>query len=165
MEKPKTQQMPRKKDRRINSISYNRRKINRREKEFLFHKTVYLSDTNAMGNTYFARYFEWQGSSREDFFKFLMPNYTEFLSSGIKLITLEAHNKYLYESRLYDEVLIKLTLGKVTQTSVELIFTFINEPRKELLAQGSQKVAFADKNGKYILVPNELKEAAKPLIS
>lgn len=154
----------RKNERRRASIDYGRRKFNRREKEFLFKKTVYLNDTNMMGNTYFARYFDWQGSTREDFFKFLMPNYEAFLQAGIKLITLEAQMKYLYESVLYDDILIKLRLGTITPASVELFFSFLNQRSGKVLAKGSQKIAFADKTGKFMLVPQEIREAAKKAI-
>src|SRR5437762_1629723 len=82
-------------DRRNIGIEFNRRCYDRRDRAFVFLKTVYLSDTNAFGNTYFAKYFEWQGMARESFFnRVLFPDQQAFLASGIKLITAEAEHKY-----------------------------------------------------------------------
>src|SRR5436189_1700927 len=78
-------------DRRNYDVDFDRRCFDRRDRAFVFQKTVYLSDTNAFGNTYFAKYFEWQGMVRESFFKrCLVSDYKAFIASGIKLITAEA---------------------------------------------------------------------------
>jgi acyl-CoA thioesterase FadM len=148
-------------DRRQTIISYERRQFDRREGEFLFHKTVYLTDTNATGNTYFANYFDWQGMVREEFVRFIMPNCETFFQSGIKLITLEASMKYYYESVLFDNLLIKMKIGELKRTNVELVFNFFNEKTGKLLSEGRQRIAFATLAGRYIPVPMELIQAAK----
>jgi enediyne biosynthesis thioesterase len=151
-------------DRRTNQIIVERRQFNRREKEFLFEKRVYLTDTNAMGNTYFANYFDWQGMIREDFVRYILPDYAAFLRTGIKLITLEASMKYYYESILFDDVIIKMKLNDIKKTSIELLFTFTNKTTGKLLGEGRQKIAFASPEGRYIPVPMELVQAAKSVI-
>ncbi len=151
-------------DRRTNTISFDRRQFNRREKEFLFRKTVFLTDTNATGNTYFANYFDWQGMIREDFVRYIMPDYKAFFETGIKLITLEASMRYYYESMLFDDILIKMKIGELKKTSVELLFTFINDKTGKVLSEGRQKIAFATANGRFIPVPDQLIAAAKNVI-
>jgi len=148
-------------DRRQTVIDYERRQFNRRGREFLFRKTVYLTDTNATGNTYFANYFDWQGMVREEFVRFIMPDCQAFFESGIKLITLEASMKYYYESALFDDLLIKMRLGELKKTNVELLFQFFNQKTGKLLSEGKQRIAFATAAGRYIPVPAELLLAAK----
>jgi enediyne biosynthesis thioesterase len=148
-------------DRRQNVVDYERRQFNRREREFLFRKTVYLTDTNATGNTYFTNYFDWQGMVREEFVRFIMPDWEAFFKSGIKLITLEASMKYYYESVLFDDLLIKMKIGELKKTNVELLFKFFHQKTGKLLSEGRQRIAFATASGRYIPVPTELILAAK----
>ena len=97
------------------------------EKEFVFEKTVYLTDTNLFGNTYFARYFDWQGMAREAFFKRLIGDFNKFMQSRIKLVTIEAHIKYHHEVTLYDEVIIKVKADNIKVATADLIFTYLNK--------------------------------------
>jgi acyl-CoA thioesterase FadM len=132
--------------------------------EFLLEKTVYLTDTNAFGNTYFAQYFDWQGMAREAFVRSLIPNYEQFFASGIKLITTEAHMQYKNESRVFDDLHIIIRLGEVRRTTAELLFEFVNKRNKKILGVGSQKIAFANHNGKIIAIPGILINGIKPYL-
>lgn len=125
------------------------------KKKFIFEKTVYLSDTNAEGNVYFAKFFEWQGQAREEFFKKIRPN---FLQEGIKLITVEAYSKYLHECRLFDEVEIIIKISQLRKASIKMNFTFINKKTKEKVAEGYQIIAYADIKGKIERIPPEIRE-------
>lgn len=69
-------------------LSYINEMAGAEKKEFNFSKTVYLSDTNMEGNVYFARYFNWQGEAREEFYRQHYP--LHLLQSGLKLITVNA---------------------------------------------------------------------------
>lgn len=119
-------------DRRTQEIDFDRRCFDRRDRAFVFYKTVYLSDTNAFGNTYFAKYIEWQGMARESFFeRFLVPmQYQEaFLKSGIKMITAEVEHKYLSETRFTDRIEIRLKMGKfVARARNSFLSTPTGEP-------------------------------------
>jgi len=128
------------------------------EKEFIFEKTVYLTDTNLFGNTYFARYFDWQGMAREAFFKQLIGDVSKFLQSHIKLVTIEAHIKYHHEVTLYDEVIIKVKAENIKIATADLSFTYVNKNTKQLVAEGRQKIGFVDPSGKVIPVPRQLIE-------
>lgn len=128
------------------------------KKEFVFEKTVYLTDTNLFGNTYFARYFDWQGMAREAFFKRLIGDFNKFLQSRIKLVTIEAHIKYHHEVTLYDEVVIKVRADNIKVATADLIFTYLNKKTNQLVAEGRQKIGFVDPAGRVIPVPKELIE-------
>ena len=129
--------------------------------KFTFKKTVYLSDTNSFGNTYFAKYFEWQGMAREEFFKEISGNYAEMLTAGIKYITISASTNYRNESILFDKICITVEPKRISLTTVELVFTIENSEKKEVIAMGKQKIGFSTMDGVIVPIPRELLEGAK----
>lgn len=130
-----------------------------KKKVFVYKKTVYLSDTNAEGNVYFARYFDWQGVAREEFYRQHFP--ISVWQSGIKLITVNAQTEYKHEAFLFDEILIDIKITNVRKMSLELIFTYKNEKTGQLIAIGREKLAFGDPSGKLIPIPQEIRENTK----
>lgn len=130
------------------------------KKTFVFERTVYLTDTNAEGNTYFTKYFEWQGMAREEFVRANVPGLTAILQSGIRIITVEAYLHFIHETVLFDEVLINVNTSNIKKTSLDLIFTYTNKKTNQLIAEGRQKLAFVDSTGKLIPIPEEIREKA-----
>jgi len=130
-------------------------------KKFKFSKIVYLTDTNAFGNTYFAKYFEWQGMAREEFFKQIAGGYSEMLTSGVKYITISASVNFKKESFLFNKIGITVEPKRISLTTVELLFTFTNEETNEVLAIGKQKIGFSNIDNVVIPIPRELLEGAK----
>lgn len=128
------------------------------EKEFTLEKTVYLTDTNLYGNAYFARYFDWQGMAREEFFRQLIGDNNNFLKLGIKFVTLEASVKYHHEVTLFDIVIIKVRPANIKITTTDLIFTYLNKKTNQMIAEGKEKIGFVDSTGKIIPIPKELVE-------
>ena len=129
-------------------------------REFIFHKRAYLKDTNAEGNVYFARYFEWQGEAREDFFRQAVPDHMQLLQSGTKLITVHSWLKYEHEAYVFDEIDIKIQTVSLKKMSLELAFNYVNKNTNQLIAIGGQKLAFADKTGTLIPVPPSIRAGA-----
>lgn len=127
------------------------------EKEFIFEKTVYLTDTNLFGNAYFARYFDWQGMAREEFFRRIVGEEQMDSMRGIKLVTIEAHIKYHSEVTLFDEVVIKVRPDKIKTTTFNLTFTYINKKTGDIVAAGEQKIGFVDAAGRIIPIPEGLR--------
>ena len=129
-------------------------------KVFIFEKTVYLTDTNAEGNTYFSRYFDWQGMAREEFVRANVPGLIGILQSGVKMITVEAYLHFIQETFLYDEILIDVKTSNIKKASLDLIFTYTSKKTNQLIAKGRQKLAFADATGKLIPIPEEIRKNA-----
>lgn len=128
------------------------------DKEFIFEKTVYLTDTNIFGNAYFARYFDWQGMAREEFFKQIIHDGIQFFQSGIKFVTIEASVKYRFEVTLFDKLIIKVRPENIKTTTFDLIFTYIKKETNQIIAEGKEKIGFVDSSGKVIPIPKELRE-------
>lgn len=133
-------------------------------KEFIFDKTVYLADTNAFTNAYFAKYFEWQGMTREAFFRKIMPNQNFLIDTGTRLITVRAAVEYKHEVFLYDDIEIGLKVGAVKGVSTDLIFTYRKKSDGTIFAMGYQTIAFADKNGVFTKIPKEIVDNARPYV-
>jgi len=131
-------------------------------KEFIFEKTIYLCDTNAFGNAYFSKYFEWQGMAREAFFRVIMPDPFYLMNTGTKLITKRAAVEYKHEVYLYDDIEIGIKVGAVKPASSDLIFNYRRKRDKLLFAVGYQSILFADKEGRPIKIPKEIVEKARP---
>lgn len=101
---------------------------------------VYLKDSNAYGNIYFARYFEWQGVTREAWFSnCILPN---MFSMEGAFVTKSAHNDYMREVRPFSQILATLNTRKIKNGSFELVFTFIDKDTGKCVSQGIQKVAY-----------------------
>jgi YbgC/YbaW family acyl-CoA thioester hydrolase len=128
------------------------------KKIFAFHKIVYIGDTNIEGNVYFAKYFEWQGHTREEFWRKYSP--IDFLKEKILLITREAVVNYVSPAFLYDEVLIFIKTANIKNVSLDLHFLYVNKNNAKTLAFGKQKIVFADLSGKLVKIPDIIKIGA-----
>jgi len=125
-------------------------------KKFIFEKTVYLRDTNAEGNVYFANYFLWQGEAREEFFRMAIPEHQRLMEAGLRIITVEAAIEYKHESHLFDVIQIEVVPYNVKRMTFELAFKFLNKQTGQLIADGRQRIAFADvKRNTLVPIPDE----------
>ena len=133
--------------------------------EFVFARVAYLADTNAEGNVYFARFFEWQGMAREEFFRSNVPDCMKIMQSGIRIITKNAWMVFQHEGRLFDDVEIRIQTSNLKPMSLELVFTFRNKATGEILGRGGEKLAFTNAEGKLIPVPTSVMENAKRFLT
>jgi acyl-CoA thioesterase FadM len=100
---------------------------------------IFLKDSNAYGNTYFSRYFEWQGVCRERwFFECVAPDMLRTL--GV-LITKRAHQEYAHETMPFQSIVCRLNSFDVRQCSFYLLFSF--EAATQVVATGYQQIVFA----------------------
>lgn len=133
------------------------------KKQFIFQKRVYLSDTNAQGNVYFARIFEWQGEAREEYLRVAVPNHEDLFKTGLRLLTVEAAAEYKGEARLYDEIKIIITVTWIKRASFQLCFNIMNAHTGQSLSVGRQLITCANSEGKLIAIPQPIKDALLPL--
>lgn len=128
-------------------------------KKFLYRRRVYLSDTNAQGNVYFARHFVWQGEVREEYLRVAVPEHPALFKTGFHLLTVEAAAEYKGESKLYDEIEMTMTVPWIKRASFQLDFAVSNSQTGQSLATGRQVIACANADGKLIEIPLEIKTA------
>ena len=130
--------------------------------KFALQKTVYLNDTNAEGNVYFARFFEWQGETREAYLKegSSREELGALLSSGARMLTVNANMEFYAALWLFDEVRIELTTCNVRRASLGMIFRFFKVSDGTLVGKGLQKLAFQGRDGKLMAIPPFIRRIA-----
>jgi acyl-CoA thioesterase FadM len=127
-------------------------------KTFIFETIVYLSDTNAFQNAYFARYFDWQGSAREEFLRQTCSDIKSLMQSGIIIKTLEASMQYKKDAYLFDQIVIEVKPFNVNLASYELSFIFRNKKSNEIIGIGHEKIAYMNTKGRFVPIPFEIIE-------
>ena len=89
------------------------------------------------------------------------------LSRGLSLATVRVSCEYLAELAAFDEVIIRMRLGELTQSRMTLLFEYwrAGKSGEELMARGEQQVACLRREGEKLVptpVPKSLREALKP---
>jgi len=125
------------------------------KKKFEYVFDVFLKDSNAFGNVYFAKYIEWQGVIREKWFSTcIFPNMLELPGN---LVTKDVYNQYLLPVYPFQKVKGTLTVDFVKNCSLKYTVSFTSECGETLYSKGYQTVAYTDKSGKVVKIPQEIK--------
>jgi enediyne biosynthesis thioesterase len=104
---------------------------------------VTFEDTNVVGNVHFVRYLSWQGRCRELFLRDRAPEVLAAVRDGLALVTLRCACEYAAELELGDEVEVRMSLGRLTRSTVDLDFAYVRVSGEApaVIARGSQSVA------------------------
>lgn len=134
-----------------------------RGKTFRHNIDICLRDSNAYGNTYFSRYFEWQGVCREQWFHQCIRS--DMLQSEGVFITKYAHQDYAHETFPFQKVECTLNTYNIKQCSFNLLFRFFVDGKP--VSSGYQQIVFANHQKKIIRLPKsvieEIREYEDPL--
>jgi enediyne biosynthesis thioesterase len=128
-----------------------------------YRHIVGLEETNLVGNVYFARFVSWQGRCRELFLRDHAPEVIDELARDLRLVTTHVSCDYLAELRALDEVVVRMTLARLTAGRVSMRFEYLRDG--ELVARGVQEIAcLRDSGGTHapIPVPEPLRAALVP---
>jgi acyl-CoA thioesterase FadM len=110
---------------------------------------IYLKDSNATGNVYFARYFEWQGICREKWFFECIA--ADMLQSIGVFITKEAQQSFIHETYAFQKVDCEVNTFAIRQCSFSLLFRFF--VAGSLVSAGHQQIVFSNLNKKIARLP------------
>jgi enediyne core biosynthesis thioesterase len=113
---------------------------------------IYLKDSNAYTNTYFSRYFEWQGVCRERWFHQCIQ--ADMLQNQGVFITKRAHQEYVQETFPFQTVACKLNTFEVKQCSFYLLFQF--SVGDSVVSTGYQQVVFASHEKRIQRLPEDV---------
>ena len=117
---------------------------------------TWLKDSNAYANTYFSRYFEWQGMCRESwFFKCISADMLQ--DQGV-FITKLAHNDYVNETFPFQKIRCEMNAACVKQASFYLVFRFYNDETGDLVSGGYQQIVFANHQRRISRLPASILE-------
>ncbi len=152
-------------DRRTKPVDYRRRKFDRRSRTFIYDREIYLSDTNAYGNVYFANFFHFIGEAREDLFQWVLgPNLPEVMQSGIVMVTVNTQMEYREPIYPFDLVQVKIRVPKMSRLKCYVEFEIVNKRNKRVHAIAKMLLG-AVLNNKPVPLPkhfyNPMKEQFK----
>jgi enediyne biosynthesis thioesterase len=111
---------------------------------FEYRHVVSFEETNVVGNVYYVNHVRWQGRCREFFLREHAPEVLDELTSGVSLVTVRCSCDYLAELFAFDEIVIRMRLGSLTQNRMTLLFDYFRDNRgkdEELVARGEQQIA------------------------
>jgi enediyne biosynthesis thioesterase len=131
-----------------------------------YRHVVSFEETNLVGNVYYVNHVSWQGRVREMFLRDHAPDIIAELSRGLSLATVRVSCEYLAELTAFDEVIIRMRLGELTQSRITLVFEYwrASGAGDELIARGQQEVACLRREGGTLAptpVPKSLREALR----
>ena len=129
-----------------------------------YRHIVGFEETNLVGNVYYVNHLSWQGRVREMFLREHAPDVLAELSRGLALATLKCSCEYLAELYAFDEVIIRMRLGELTQNRITMLYEYWRRKgdQEELVAKGEQQVACLRREGDKLSptpVPKSLREA------
>jgi enediyne biosynthesis thioesterase len=132
-----------------------------------YRHVVCFEETNLVGNVYYVNHLLWQGRCREQFLRDHAPGILGELERGLSLVTTRCSCQYLAELFAFDEVLIRMRLGSVTQSKLTMHFAYyrLGDGEEELVARSEQEVVCMQREGRDASptpVPQMLLEALRP---
>lgn len=141
--------------------------MNSVSRAYEYRHVVGFEETNLVGNVYYVNHVSWQGRVREMFLREHAPDVIAELSRGLSLATVNVSCEYLSELFAFDEVIIRMRLGELTQSRMTLQFEYWRTGKngEELVARGQQQVACLRRDGEKLAptpVPKSLREALRP---
>ena len=135
-------------------------------RDYEYRHVVGFEETNLVGNVYYAHHVRWQGRCREMFLRDHAAEVLEELARGLHLVTTRVSCEYLAELFAFDEVVIRMRLGDLTQNRISMLFEYWRrtDDGEELVARGEQQTACMRQDENRIVatpVPEVLREALR----
>src|SRR2546423_4084334 len=136
-------------------------------RSYEYRHLVCFEETNLVGNVYYVNHLSWQGRVREMFLREYAPDVLSELSRGLSVATVSVSCEYLAELFAFDEVIIRMRLGELTQSRMTLLFEYWRAGKngEEIVARGQQQIACLRREGEKLTptpVPKSLREALRP---
>jgi enediyne core biosynthesis thioesterase len=119
-------------------------------RSYEYRHRVCFEETNVVGNVYYANLVRWQGRCREMFLYEHLPELALELGQSTGLVTTRVSCSFYRELSAFDEVLIRMTAGSLTQNRLLMRFAYMRVRRdggEEMVAEGEQEVACIRREG------------------
>jgi enediyne biosynthesis thioesterase len=128
---------------------------------FEYRTFVGFEETNVVGNVYFSNYFVWQGKCREAFLRKYAPQVLDDFKKGFGMITKESSCVFHNEAFAFQDLLIKMSLDRLSRTAVTMAFDYyrVQDDEPVLLAQGKQTAMWITPEHRLGMLPNYLYNA------
>ena len=130
-------------------------------KWFEVRLTATYCDTNSVGNIYFANYVAWVGKTRELFFRRCMPGF-DLKETPFYILTRSFTHKFIREAKEFDEIVVRLKIGKFNRKFVQLEHRLF-DGAQNLLGEGEQTLMFVHSDDYSLIdIPTDVVAAFTP---
>lgn len=121
------------------------------------------SDTNSVGNVYFANYITYVGKVREMFFRSCMPDF-DLKKTGFYILTRQIEHKFNIEAKEFDILTVRIRVHSFNRKFATLEHEIMNQAR-QILGRGKQILMFVSaKDYRLVDMPQEVQMAFLPHI-
>ena len=131
-----------------------------------YRHVVGFEETNVLGNVYYVHQIRWQGQCRELFLRQHAPGLLKQFKEGLSLVTTHCSCEYLTELFAFDEIVVRMRLGELTQNRMLLLFDIYRHAggTEELAARGEQQIICMQREGEHLTpapIPETLRKALR----
>ena len=113
------------------------------------------ADTDQMGMVYYANYFIYFERGRTEWLREFGYTYKELEKEGTFLPVIESSCKYISPAKYDDVIIVKTEIEKIGYASIEFKYeVFLGG---KIIAQGSTKHPFVDRNFRPTRIPKEFR--------
>jgi len=109
-------------------------------KWFCYTFTTTYSDTNSVGNVYFAYYAIWVGKTRELFFAYVMPEF-DVKNTEYFILTREFNHKFVRETKEFMKVFVKIRVSGFNRKFVTMEHQIV-DTEGHTIGKGEQSLMF-----------------------
>ena len=135
-------------------------------REYEYRHVVGFEETNLLGNVYYVHQIRWQGKCRELFLQQHTPGLLKDFAEGLSLVTTHVSCEYLAELHAFDQIIVRMRLGELTQNRMLLHFDIYRQAggKEDLAARGEQQIICMQREGEHLQpapIPEALREALR----
>jgi acyl-CoA thioesterase FadM len=102
------------------------------------HMETFQGEANAVGNVYYAKYYEWQGKLRDRYLQALIPDYFGGIGEHGEILCLNCRVDHLREAMPFDTITVGMSLKRLCRTRATLYFEYF----RSMPGQAPVKLAY-----------------------
>ncbi|OGC04519.1 hypothetical protein A3H38_02310 [candidate division WOR-1 bacterium RIFCSPLOWO2_02_FULL_46_20] len=124
---------------------------------------AHLADTSCYGNVFYLIYHKWVATAKENFFLKKVEGFTNLLQQhGIKMLVFESSLKLFRELHLHDKVSVYIHCPILKKMKAHLKYILVDGEGQKI-AEAENKLAFVDRGGKIIPIPEVVFQALETI--
>jgi acyl-CoA thioester hydrolase len=107
---------------------------------------VRYAETDQMGIVHHSNYYVWFELARDEFIESIGLTYSYIEESGILMPLVETNCKYIIPAKYSQRLIIKTFIEELSPVKIVVGYEVYKEGDNKLMAKGTTKQAFVDKN-------------------
>jgi acyl-CoA thioester hydrolase len=111
---------------------------------------VRYAETDQMGIVHHSNYYVWFELARDEFIERLELSYKDIEEGGILMPLVETNCKYIIPAQYGQRLIIKTYIEELSPVKIVIGYEVYKEGENKLMARGTTKQAFVDRNFKIV---------------